>query len=65
MEDFIDSETLAQALNIKIGTIRTWTRKKRIPNYKMGRLVRFKLGEVMAWMETCARAEVKERNAKK
>ena len=52
MDQLIDVFELAKALKVKPCTVRTWTRDKKIPNYKLvGRTVRFSLPEVLAWLE--------------
>ena len=59
MDQLIDVFELAKALKVKPGTIRTWTRDKKIPNYKLaGKIVRFNLSEVLSWMADQHRKEV-------
>jgi len=51
MQKLLTPQDLASYLNISIETIYSWTSMKRIPFYKVGRLVRFDLGEINKWLE--------------
>jgi excisionase family DNA binding protein len=42
---------VAEYLRIKASTIYSLAEQKRIPHYKIGRLVRFKRSEIDQWME--------------
>ena len=45
-------QKLSEYLEIKITTLYSLVAKKRIPHYKVGRLVRFKKSEIDLWMES-------------
>lgn len=51
--EFVSAEKLAEIFGIKEKTFYTWARSRKIPSYKVGRLVRFKEAEVRAWVEGC------------
>ena len=44
-------QKLSEYLEIKITTLYSLVAKKRIPHYKVGRLVRFKKSDIDLWME--------------
>lgn len=44
----ITADALSQQLGIKTQTVYLWVRQKRIPFYRVGRLVKFDLDEVLA-----------------
>jgi excisionase family DNA binding protein len=44
-------EEVAIMLGVKLSTIYQWTHQGFIPYVKLGRLVRFKEGAVMKWLE--------------
>ena len=46
-------ERIAEILDTSPKTIYDWTATRRIPHYKLGRLVKFDVDEVMAWLQTC------------
>ena len=48
---FLSIKSLSRCLDISEDTIRTWVRKKNIPYYKIGKLIRFDLIEVRRRME--------------
>ena len=47
-EPFITERELAAVLQCSLPAIRAW-RRKGLPAHRFGRLVRFKLDEVLAW----------------
>ena len=49
-EKYLRAAELATALNIKLPTVRSWTRRG-MPHLSAGRLVRFQLAAVVAWLE--------------
>jgi excisionase family DNA binding protein len=51
MEELIDVKGLSRILNIHEATLRAWTAKGKIPSLKVGRLRRFKVSEVEAWLK--------------
>jgi excisionase family DNA binding protein len=38
-------------LNVKLPTLRLWTRTTDIPRFYLGRLVRYRHSDVMRWLE--------------
>lgn len=51
MDHFIDINQLSEFLNVKPATIYSWIHEERIPYYKINRLVRFNLKEIVEWLE--------------
>lgn len=49
--EFVSAEKLSEIFGIKEKTFYMWARSRKIPSYKVGRLVRFKVEEVRAWVE--------------
>ncbi len=52
MDRFLNVEELAQFLNVKRSTVYDWVHKSSIPHYKLGKLVRFRESEIVAWLKT-------------
>lgn len=48
---FIGIKELAEYLDVKVATLYSWTFQKKIPYYKIGRLVKFDLQEIDKWMK--------------
>ena len=46
---FWSLEEIAQYLNEAAGTIREWVARRKIPYYKRGRRLRFKIEEIEKW----------------
>lgn len=59
--EFLNVQEAAVFLGISVDTIYSWTMRKQIPHYKLGRLVRFKRSELIAYMEGL-RVEAKGEN---
>ncbi len=55
---FLTIEEVALLLRKKERTIREWCYAKTIPHYKVGRSIRFRLDEVMDWLQKECRREV-------
>ena len=55
----VGAEKIAEILDTSPKTIYDWTSTRKIPHYKVGRLVKFDIEAVMSWLETC---EVKPYN---
>lgn len=49
---FIDVEELASYLDISKNTVYSWVNQRRIPCFKIGRLVKFDLNEIETWIKT-------------
>ena len=50
-----DIHQLAKALNVGRTTVEKWTRSRRIPSLKLGRVLRYDLKRVMAALEAYER----------
>ncbi len=48
---FLNVQAIARYLGIKVSNLYAMVEEKRIPHYRIGRLVRFKLEEVEVWMQ--------------
>jgi DNA binding domain, excisionase family len=48
---YISPAELAAILSISKLTIYGWTERREVPFYKIGRLVRFDLDEIQAWLK--------------
>lgn len=51
MKKLVDVKTLSEMISVKTKTIYEWVRKRLIPFYKLGHLVRFDVDEVLEWLE--------------
>ncbi|MBU1809086.1 MAG: helix-turn-helix domain-containing protein [Candidatus Omnitrophica bacterium] len=49
---YLSPQELSQYLGIATQTIYEWTSQKKIPFIKLGRLVKFDVAEIDAWMKT-------------
>ena len=47
---FLDVQTIADYLGIKASTLYSMVEGKKLPHYKVGRLIRFKRSEIDEWM---------------
>jgi len=47
---FIGTEELAGYMDLSVNTIYSWVYARKIPFFKMGRLVKFDLKEIENWM---------------
>ena len=50
-EKFLTVAELAGVLSISVHTVRMWRKQERIPYYKLGRSLRFRLSEVLTKMK--------------
>ena len=51
--EFVSAKKLSEVFGIDEKTFYSWARNRKIPSYKVGRLVRFKEKEVRVWIEGC------------
>ena len=51
MNQFLTVEQLAEVLNCKESTIYSWVAVGTIPSYKIGRLIRFRPGDIEVWLQ--------------
>ena len=54
----LDIHQLATTLNVGRTTIETWTRNRRIPSLKLGRVLRYDLSKVMSALAAYERKTV-------
>ena len=47
-EQLLTSSELAKALGVSVHTIKKWRAQEKIPYYKLGRCLRFRVSEVLA-----------------
>lgn len=45
----LDIHEAAELLQVKVGTLYSWVSKGKVPHRKVGSLLRFHRGELMAW----------------
>lgn len=57
IEPFVDAAAVADYLGVSYQTVLRWAGTKRIPSYKIGTAVRFRMSEISAWVERHARKE--------
>lgn len=50
IESWVSTKDIAKHLGVTIDTIRNWIKKESIPCHKVGRLWKFKISEVDAWV---------------
>jgi excisionase family DNA binding protein len=50
-DNLIEAKDVAEILNVKLTTVYTWSLEGYLPAFKLGKLVRFKRDEVLAWIE--------------
>lgn len=51
-ERWLSVEEIAGYLGVKQSTIYKWVHLKKIPSYKVGRLLKFKSSEIDKWVRT-------------
>ena len=61
VDKFLTVSDLAQYLRIKPATIYAMVESRKIPHYKIGRLIRFKKDEIDQWLEMQKRGDVVKR----
>ena len=52
VERWLSLEEIAKHVGCSKDTIRAWIKKKTIPYHKVGRMYKFKISEVDAWIES-------------
>lgn len=52
VERWLSLEEIAKHVGCSRDTIRAWIKKGTIPYYKVGRMYKFKISEVDAWIES-------------
>lgn len=51
MEQMIGVSQVAEILGVKEHTIRQWVHQKKLPFYKIGRLVKFRESDIEEWIK--------------
>jgi excisionase family DNA binding protein len=51
-ERYLTINEVSQYLNVKACTVYSWVKRGEIPHYRLGKLLRFKRGDVDNWMES-------------
>jgi excisionase family DNA binding protein len=51
LDKLLTPEEAATALGVQVGTVRVWAAERRIPTIRVGRLLRFRVADVQAWLE--------------
>ncbi|MHB8973592.1 MAG: helix-turn-helix domain-containing protein [Pirellulaceae bacterium] len=56
----LDADETSSLLNVTTGTLAVWRSEKRydLPYVKVGRLVRYRLSDVLAWLESRTQAGI-------
>ena len=52
MEKLVGPKEVAEYLNVSINTIYSWISMRKVPFFKIGRLVKFDLKEIENWRES-------------
>ncbi|HST26574.1 MAG TPA: helix-turn-helix domain-containing protein [Gaiellaceae bacterium] len=50
-EPLLTARELADVLNLSASTVLDWFEAGRLPGFKLGRAVRFRESEILAWLE--------------
>ena len=56
---YVGPKDIAEYLDLKIDTIYAWVWQRKIPHFKMGRLVKFDLQEIEKWARERRIAEIR------
>ena len=51
MEPLVTTKEVADFLGVSPRTVEAWVQARKIPHYKFGRPVRFRLSEVEEWLK--------------
>lgn len=57
MERFLSIKEVSERLSIKESTLRAWVFQRKIPCVRLGRLVRFKEGDLVRWLELAGKEQ--------
>ena len=60
VERWLSVQEIATHLGVKTETVYVWVSKKRMPAHKVGRLWKFKVSEVDAWVHSGKAAQKRE-----
>jgi excisionase family DNA binding protein len=62
VEHWLSLEEISKHIGCSKDTIRSWVKKDTIPFHKVGRLYKFRVSEVDAWIESGASADADKNN---
>lgn len=51
MEKLLTVTEIAEILGVKVSTIYQWTHQEYIPHIKIGGLLRFRIADIMNWLD--------------
>ena len=63
VEHWLSLEEISKHVGCSKDTIRSWVKKDTIPFHKVGRLYKFRVSEVDAWIESGASADADTNNS--
>ena len=63
VEHWLSLEEISKHVGCSKDTIRSWVKKDTIPFHKVGRLYKFRVSEVDAWIESGASADADKNNS--
>ena len=63
VEHWLSLEEISKHVGCSKDTIRSWVKKDTIPFHKVGRLYKFRVSEVYAWIERGASADADKNNS--
>ena len=63
VEHWLSLEEISKHVGCSKDTIRSWVKKDTIPFHKVGRLYKFRVSEVDAWIESGASAGADKNNS--
>ena len=63
VEHWLSLEEISKHVGCSKDTIRSWVKKDTIPFHKVGRLYKFRVSEVDAWIESGASADADKSNS--
>lgn len=47
----LTAEEIGERIRLSLPTVRLWTRTRGMPHLRLGRLVRYRADDVLAWLE--------------
>ncbi|MDL2205826.1 helix-turn-helix domain-containing protein [Eubacteriales bacterium OttesenSCG-928-N13] len=63
VERWLSLEEISKHVGCSKDTIRSWVKKNAIPFHKVGRLYKFRVSEVDAWIKSGASADADKNNS--
>lgn len=48
--ELVDIKKVSEILGVKVATVYSWVSQRRIPYIKMGRLLKFDVGQIERWI---------------